>query len=313
VLIVDDDPVSAGIAGAALEAAGFSAVPVHDPTRALALAIAEEVEAVVLDVLMPRMSGLDLLHRLRDEPRTRDLPVLMLSARGTAGDRVQGLQEGADDYLVKPFDPLELALRVGRLLQSSSARQSLAGRLETFSLGELLQSLQMGRKSGFLVVHGPADVGRLVLARGAVRSASFGSLTGRDAMLALLELGTGHFELEAREVAAAVPSAWAAQDLDVNDLLLEAAWLTDELAAHSAHLPPESALLTLTRGGGMLAPGLPTLPFTEALTALGTGRSRTLGDLLWAVPAAPSRVRLTVAILCESGVLAFSPAARVGA
>jgi CheY-like chemotaxis protein len=306
VLVVDDDPFSAQMAQAALEAAGFQALVVYEARAALERAVEDEVEAVVLDFVMPQMNGLEVLRSLRADPRTRDLPVLMLSARGESEDRVKGLREGADDYLAKPFDGVELALRIGRLLQATVVQHALSGRIESFSIAEVLQTLEQGRKSGFLVVAGGGIAGRIALARGTIRSASFGGLTGRDAVLSMLDLESGSFELEMRSITS-VPASWAREALGVSDLLLEAAWLADELSARRSHLPSETAPLLLARGGGTLSPDLPHLPLTEILTALGSGRSHTLADLLEKIPAASCRVRLAVALLCEQGALEVFP------
>lgn len=305
VLIVDDEVISSSIVRAALEAAGYFVSETHDPFQALEQATQREVDAIVLDLVMPGKSGLEVLHDLRADPRTRNVPVLMLSARSEAADRVQGLREGADDYLAKPFDPSELVLRLSRLIQWPPVSHGLTGRLENFSLGDLLHSLRQSDKSGCLVLAGP-PVGRVLLSEGTVVSASYGELTGRDAVLAMLELAAGRFELETRESLAA-PSSWSRQDVEIHEILLESAWLSDELAAHHLSLPADEARLALSRGGGRLEPALPRLPFTEVLTALSTGRAETLADLVHRVPAAPKRIRLAVAFLAEWGVLAAAP------
>jgi DNA-binding response OmpR family regulator len=119
VLVIDDDVTVAQVVVAYLERAGVVAQHAADGPAALAAAAANPPDAVVLDLMLPGIDGLEVCRRLR---ATRaDLPVLMLTARGEEEDRVLGLQIGADDYVVKPFSPRELVLRVQSLLRRAGA------------------------------------------------------------------------------------------------------------------------------------------------------------------------------------------------
>jgi len=129
ILVVDDDVKIVALVRAYLEREGFGVVEAHDGRAALA-AIDEHVPAlVVLDVMLPELDGLGVLRRLRERS---DIPVLMLSARGSTDDRVEGIHRGADDYLPKPFSPAELVVRVQAILRrarSAGGRQAAGGRL----------------------------------------------------------------------------------------------------------------------------------------------------------------------------------------
>jgi len=115
VLVVDDDPTVAEVVVAYLQRDGFDAAHVADGLAALALADSAPPDLVVLDVMLPGIDGLEVCRRLRmSRP---DLPVVMLTARGEEEDRIAGLEVGADDYVVKPFSPRELALRVRSVLR----------------------------------------------------------------------------------------------------------------------------------------------------------------------------------------------------
>ncbi|MCP2256776.1 two-component system, OmpR family, response regulator MprA [Streptoalloteichus tenebrarius] len=115
VLVVDDEPAVRDAVGLALESEGYVVRAVGDGARALVEIDAWRPDAVVLDVAMPYLDGLDACRRLRSTgDRT---PILMLTARDAVGDRVDGLDAGADDYLVKPFDLDELLARVRALLR----------------------------------------------------------------------------------------------------------------------------------------------------------------------------------------------------
>jgi two-component system response regulator MprA len=115
VLVVDDEPPVREVLERALRAEGFHARTAGDGVEAIRAQAAEPADVILLDVMMPRLDGLEVCRRLRDVgDRT---PVLMLTARDAVGDRVAGLEAGADDYLVKPFAVDELLARVKALLR----------------------------------------------------------------------------------------------------------------------------------------------------------------------------------------------------
>lgn len=121
-LVVEDDALLGQGIEAGLKQAGFTVDRALDG-RAAALALdAVDYELLVLDLGLPRMSGLDLLQGLRS--KGRDIPVLILTARDTVQDRVAGLNTGADDYLIKPFDLAELVARIRALLRRAHGRSS---------------------------------------------------------------------------------------------------------------------------------------------------------------------------------------------
>jgi DNA-binding response OmpR family regulator len=114
ILVVDDDAKIVRLVRTYLERAGYRVVEASDGEAALAAVRVEQPALIVLDIMLPELDGLSVLRALRRTART---PVIVLSARGTVGDRIEGLETGADDYLAKPFSPAELVVRVGRVLQ----------------------------------------------------------------------------------------------------------------------------------------------------------------------------------------------------
>jgi DNA-binding response OmpR family regulator len=120
VLVVEDDPaIRRGLVDA-LSYAGYTLLQCGDGLEALPLAIESPVDLVLLDVLLPKMNGFDILAELRRAKPT--LPVIMVTARGAEDDRVRGLDSGADDYIVKPFSARELLARVEAVLRRSPER-----------------------------------------------------------------------------------------------------------------------------------------------------------------------------------------------
>ena len=119
ILVVDDDELLLELVTFTLEGHGHTVLTAEDGADAVETALQERVDVVVLDGMMPGADGLDVLRRLRQEAGL-DLPVVMLSARKLERDVVGGLAMGASDYLVKPFMPEELAVRIQKALRVSA-------------------------------------------------------------------------------------------------------------------------------------------------------------------------------------------------
>lgn len=113
-LIVDDDTELCELLRQYLENEGLRADAVHDGERGLQSALNGGYDLVILDVMMPKMNGMEMLRELR---KSSAIPVIMLTARGEETDRIVGLELGADDYLPKPFNPRELAARIRAVLR----------------------------------------------------------------------------------------------------------------------------------------------------------------------------------------------------
>ncbi len=114
VLIIDDDIELCELLAVRMSGEGFEIEAVHDGARGLERALSREHSLVVLDLMLPAMSGLDVLRRVRQQS---PIPVLVLTARGEDVDRILGLEIGADDYLPKPFNPRELIARIRAVLR----------------------------------------------------------------------------------------------------------------------------------------------------------------------------------------------------
>jgi len=121
ILIVDDEDDIQDVVALALETAGFNTLTASNGKEGFTLAVDESPDLIVLDWMMPEVNGLELLRRLRRDERTLHLPVIMLSAKSEIDNRSQGLDEGADDYLTKPFSPKELVSRVKAILRRADA------------------------------------------------------------------------------------------------------------------------------------------------------------------------------------------------
>jgi two-component system phosphate regulon response regulator PhoB len=130
VLVVDDEPDITGLVAYHLAKAGYRVITAANGTQALKSVREERPDLVVLDLMLPGLSGYDVLADLRRQEATRDVGVIVLTARKDERDRIKGLTLGADDYLAKPFSPQELVLRVSAVLRRLAAPPSgSSGRL----------------------------------------------------------------------------------------------------------------------------------------------------------------------------------------
>ncbi len=116
ILVVDDEPDILKLVNFALSTRGFEVLEATDGEAAVEMALAEQPDMVLLDVMMPLLNGYDACRRIKEDPATGHIPVLMLSAKSQATEQAAGLESGADGYIVKPFTPKELVSQVTGLL-----------------------------------------------------------------------------------------------------------------------------------------------------------------------------------------------------
>ncbi|MDI7275051.1 MAG: response regulator [Anaerolineae bacterium] len=156
ILIVDDDPHAQRLVSYAFQAEGYEVIVASSGAEALSRLSSDRPDLIVLDVMMPDMSGLEVCQRIRANRVTARLPILMLSARGLVADRVSGLRSGADDYLAKPADTSELLARAEALLTRAAHPPAPAGRILAF----------MGAKGGVGTTTVAVNVAALLATQG---------------------------------------------------------------------------------------------------------------------------------------------------
>ena len=121
ILVAEDDPVTARFVGSLLEEHGYDVVVAEDGDHALEMAAEAAPDLIVSDLVMPYRDGYEVLRALRNDPRFRAVPVVILSMRDREEDIVRGFEQGADDYVVKPFNARELVARIRKLLEPRGA------------------------------------------------------------------------------------------------------------------------------------------------------------------------------------------------
>ncbi|MEC7280884.1 MAG: response regulator transcription factor [Verrucomicrobiota bacterium] len=127
VLVVDDESDVTELLQYRLEQEGYRVATLNDPLGFVAKVREFEPDLMLLDIMMPELSGIQLCRIVRADPLMKDIPVIFLSARGEVEDRIKGLEAGAEDYVAKPFNTNELLLRISKMLKRSGAPLEHAG------------------------------------------------------------------------------------------------------------------------------------------------------------------------------------------
>jgi two-component system phosphate regulon response regulator PhoB len=154
-LLVEDDRALADLLMWHFDREGYDIVRTADGDEALLLAEERTPDLVILDWMIEGVSGIEVCRRLRRRSATAHVPIIMLTARGEEGDRIRGLETGADDYVTKPFSPRELIARVGAVLRR--VRPALAGELLTYGDIEMDVDAHRVRRAGRSVQLGPTE------------------------------------------------------------------------------------------------------------------------------------------------------------
>ncbi|MDP4610483.1 MAG: response regulator transcription factor [Opitutales bacterium] len=127
ILVLDDEPDVTELLQYKLEQAGYRCMVLNDPLTFVAKVREFEPDLMILDIMMPELNGLQLCRIARADPVMKDIPIIFLTAKGEAEDRVTGLETGAEDYVSKPFNSKELLLRIGNILNRSVKLDDSAG------------------------------------------------------------------------------------------------------------------------------------------------------------------------------------------
>jgi diguanylate cyclase (GGDEF)-like protein len=165
VLVIDDDPLSAGLIDGCLRAAGFLSLTCSEPERAITLVTNELPDLVLLDVVMPDLDGFELCRRIRAHPAMQFTPIIFVTRRDDLDERVRGLEVGGNDYIAKPFEPLELVARIRSHLARLAALREMAIRdgltrcyNHKYFKERLVQEIQRSRRYNSPLAIGMLDI-----------------------------------------------------------------------------------------------------------------------------------------------------------
>ena len=206
-LLVDDDAKGLRVMEVSLRNAGHSVTTAANGQEALGKLDLARPALILADTQMPVMDGYELCRRVKSDERYRDIPFIFLTDQSAIEDKIRGLELGADDYLTKPIYIKEIITRVSIALQKRERTQlerkdkrRFFGSLEDMGMVDLLQTIELGRKSGLLTVDRPPHQARLYFNDGQVVDAETGKLRGEDAVYRLLTWEEGNFEIDFKPI-----------------------------------------------------------------------------------------------------------------
>lgn len=240
-LLVEDNPQHLRVMEVSLRKAGFDVTTASNGAQARSKLTGSPPDLIISDTAMPGQDGFDLCRWVRENPALQDTPFVFVTDDASAESRVYGLELGADDYLTRPIYSRELTTRVEMALERRE-RQRLKqgpeqrrfyGELEQMSVTDLLQAMEMGKKTGRLVIQGDGVIGQMVFAGGRVIDANTGEIRGEEAVYRILGWDRGAFEIHfgSQDVTATI-------DQTTEDLLMEGMRRLDQWARVSEQLPP---------------------------------------------------------------------------
>jgi diguanylate cyclase (GGDEF)-like protein len=192
IVVVDDDVDIARFIEVNLKLQGYEVILAHDGERALQLINERQPALAIVDWMMPKLDGLDLTRRLRADPMTAPMPIILLTARGQTADKVIGLTAGADDYLVKPFDTLELVARVRSTLRRNQENREVSPLTGLPGNNRILREISDRARAGADFAVGHVDIDRFKSvndAYGFARGDEFITALARALHRALVDVG----------------------------------------------------------------------------------------------------------------------------
>ncbi|MBI3988116.1 MAG: response regulator [candidate division NC10 bacterium] len=280
ILVVEDEPLITQMLGDLFGPLAFEVLIAHNGVEALELAWEKEPDLILLDIMMPKIDGFEVAKILKENPKTRHIPIIFLTAKVGIEDKIRGFQLGADDYITKPFQPQELLARIQGVLRRVKPEKEetpgMKGSLKVMSLPNLLQLLEIERKSGVLTLVKGEERGLLYLREGRIVNAILGRLRGEVAVYRLLSWEEGEFELDPSPTAGPPEAQVTAS---TQQLIMEGMRRKDEVENLRAKLPPLSSRLKVSPKLYTLLQGKPLTPDLQAFLSLVDGR-RTIEQVI---------------------------------
>jgi len=308
-LLIDADPASVRVLEVSLKKAGFSVTTAADGQDALSKLELSAPDLILTDTRLPRLDGYELVRRIKDIPALAGVPVVFLTSQKSVEDKIRGLELGVEDYLTKPIFVRELIARVHLLLTRrthqrmsasfpGSRRTTLSGDLADMGVVDLLQTLEMGRKSGVVKLHDKQIEAKIYFRDGKVLDAEHGKLKGEEAIYRCLIWTGGTFEVEFEPIDRPEMILTSTQGL-----LMEGMRRLDEWGRLCEQLPPLETIFRVD--GQLLAERLNEIPDElNGVLRLFDG-TRTLMDVVDESPFEDLSTLSTITKLYFEGLLAI--------
>ncbi|MBN2718998.1 MAG: response regulator [Deltaproteobacteria bacterium] len=247
-LIVDSDPKSLRVLEVSLKKAGFSVTRASNGLDAIEKIQISAPDMIITETAMPEMNGFELIQQLRANAEWKDIPVMFLTAQKSIEDKIRGLEQGVEDYLTKPIFIREILARVSLVMQrrqrerleTRGSKTEFSGSLADMGIIDLIQTIDIGQKSGVIHVKREEDSGEIFFRNGKVIDASTSSRRGEDAVYRMLVWSSGHFRIEFKNI-----SNKDSISLSTQGLLMEGMRRLDEWGRLQEQLPSLSSVFDI--------------------------------------------------------------------
>jgi len=202
ILVVDDNAYLVDILSFSLEMENYEVLKAYDGEEALQIIYNNTPDLILADIMMPKMDGFELCKKTKENPTSKDIPFLFLTAKGKLDDQLKGFSLGGDDYIVKPFNLNDLLKKIAKSIEHSKEKESPTdgtldeGDLTEFPIMRILQVLKSKKKTATLTITTKNDVGKLYIKGGKIVKAQTSLNKDRTAFESIIGWKTGRFKIE---------------------------------------------------------------------------------------------------------------------
>lgn len=202
ILVVDDNAYLVDILSFSLEMENYEVFKAYDGEEALKLIMDNPPDLILADIMMPKMDGFELCKRTKENPRTKDIPFLFLTAKGKLDDQLKGFSLGGDDYIVKPFNLNDLLKKIAKSIEQYKDKGGLTkelpetGDINEISVLKLLQIVKSAKKTSTIITTSPNDIGKIYVKNGKIVKVETSTNKGKTALETILTWKEGKFKIE---------------------------------------------------------------------------------------------------------------------
>ncbi len=243
ILIVDDDHMSHEVLGEYFSLSGYGVLHAENGKEGISMMSERKPDLVLLDVQMPVMDGFVAMEEISRKPEFQNIPVIFLTSLSKSNLKVKGLELGAEDYIVKPYDRAELMARIKAALRRSAKYRKIdnviEGKLTDISLVELLQTMELGQKTGYISL---IDINAVIyVEKGFVVHSTISSFAGKEAYERIFFLEKGNFSVSF----AAVPPDLPRKPSKIQNILLSSMAYIDEVRLAGGSILDKNPVLNI--------------------------------------------------------------------
>jgi len=202
ILVVDDNAYLVDILSFSLEMENYEVLKAYDGEEAIKIISKNPPDLILADIMMPKMDGFELCKKTKEDPKTKDIPFLFLTAKGKLDDQLKGFSLGGDDYIVKPFNLNDLLKKIAKSIEQYKEKGSIVkdipkeGDISEFPIIKVLQSMKSNKETATLTATTSDDVGKIYIKNGKITKAETSVSKDKVALESILTWKDGKFQIK---------------------------------------------------------------------------------------------------------------------